>query len=1210
MKIKRRIRKLLSLIVLSVIILSFITTSLFLINSFSTNKTSTMFKNPNNQLKSQASYEIFYSKEWLEDNSFNPPASAWNNLSDGDTSDVNASLLGGEGRFEVLGEQHTFNESWDLTNPQNQTDWELDTQPKWAYYDPNIDPNNIYPDLKEKNSSGLCASHYWEEGADQIAVVNWNHTVNMNDYGVDSMLDYNITSASLTASFYAKVQATVSEDEGGSNEFTGAIDVLTDEFIDSGVNDSNGQPFQGQTGDFARFFVLISDTEYINHEEVAYFQSSTLGQDIPEIDEISNGMMITDSEEDLISYINNALQNNYINFTISVGIYIKCEDNFAQDADNWTLLSITGLNLTFTYKKIIDKGTTLSWQQTGDQINSSQYSIINATLGFEYKVDQDWLNATNSLNSELRIIINGSQYSETLELRNAPTSFQDAKTGGFDITNLINYDVNISLSIQLYLADEFDLEQKVTVSIDNVSLLIWYKEEKQEQTTDYSLFMNGNDRTFSRYYEVGINELVNVSFNYKNSTGGFIQNASVILQGYGAPQNLDEDAQKELYNITIDTALLEFGESYFSISASKFTYETIDIDITINVVKRNSSLENVELNQIPTTSISLDWNDELNITLSYNDTLENSFIANATVELIGTGISEVFSETGNQYNLTIILNNIAIGPNFLTISASKENYSIATQAITITVNEKDTQMEVRLNGTTTTSKTYNYLDIINFTAIYEDSDSNFISNATIQLRNGTSILDNFSELSSPDRYELLFATTGLVAGANTLSIYAKKDNYSISVKNIFIYVEEIGTKLKLFLNENEKEANEVERITVSQSINITIQYTDKSDNHLTNATVYISGAGFTQDNLTEYPLQERYTKILNGADFNQTINFLTVYAKIDNYTAQIISFVVEIIEGNSFCELLLDGVNKTDDPTLEITINTILNISVIYTNQSGLHIQNSNITLIGEGLSLDIPYNNSKGFNILLINTSEQLSIGVNLFTIVAEGTNYQTQTIDLRLILRRINIQINPIIHNETISTTPFHSFEISVVLNNTDFGGLLRNATVTFSWAFGVGFLNDTDDDGIFTTTLTGVPQGTYTIRISGDGGDNYDIESFNIIVSVIIPEETFLITYLTLIANYLTAQEETASFRRGLIISIVAGVSVGAGLTSYLLIYRLYLRYPPEIRRLRKFRKSLKRKNIPDVKVTSRKEGFRSTLNQLLGREFQTKVFKKFK
>jgi hypothetical protein len=78
----------------------------------------------------------------------------------------------------------------------------------------------------------------------------------------------------------------------------------------------------------------------------------------------------------------------------------------------------------------------------------------------------------------MRILVNNIKILETIKLidTNASSLFQEAGIGGFDITSMISKEENVSIDIQLYIADEFIYDQIITVSIDDVFLEISYIE--------------------------------------------------------------------------------------------------------------------------------------------------------------------------------------------------------------------------------------------------------------------------------------------------------------------------------------------------------------------------------------------------------------------------------------------------------------------------------------------------------------------------------------------------------------------------------------------------------------------------------------------------------------------------------------------------------------------------------------------------------------
>jgi hypothetical protein len=189
--------------------------------------------------------------------------------------------------------------------------------------------------------------------------------------------------------------------------------------------------------------------------------------------------MNTVSEQALIFYLSQVLSYNYKNFTIIVGMDIFCEDNCYSDDDTWDLLRINSLSLNFTYEKKIDEGTYLSWNQNADTLsdklsdlipsNDTEVIATKAMLNFQYTIDKNWSIYTSSINSEMNIYLNGNPYQ-------IPIKLIDINTTNFEQTEieLTRPTKSVNLSIQLLIKDDFNLDQSITISIDNVTLDISY----------------------------------------------------------------------------------------------------------------------------------------------------------------------------------------------------------------------------------------------------------------------------------------------------------------------------------------------------------------------------------------------------------------------------------------------------------------------------------------------------------------------------------------------------------------------------------------------------------------------------------------------------------------------------------------------------------------------------------------------------------------
>ena len=424
-------------VILAIIIVSIAFPS---INSFT-------LLNRETDVKVKTSGTIEHTNElWLENPTFEHPIEpTWFSNIIGDTSDVDTSTSLNQANMAILGEDFTFEV---IADPPD-GNWTAVNNPRFPRF----------PDSNFTDSAGLNVFHFWDEAESAGQTHNTPSVHWQRDFTMPvNMSDYIITSASVQATFNATVTV--------SPYSTGGIDC---------PGDPGDSPLQFSTGDYARFYVLISDPSNTYEYEVAYNQTVNLGQDSPAVPSYPDTLMVPVPQDVLIAYLTAIFKENNFNFTITLGIDIYCEDNESGvDRDRWDSLIIRSLNFTFAYRKKIDQFTSVSWNQVGESISGPNKLIMGGNLQFEYKIDQNW--TSSSPNSELRVLINNNLHTETIKLSTATDSFQKAKIGGYDVTPLILKDVNISLSIQVYLADEFGLENLITVSITNVTLLISYIE--------------------------------------------------------------------------------------------------------------------------------------------------------------------------------------------------------------------------------------------------------------------------------------------------------------------------------------------------------------------------------------------------------------------------------------------------------------------------------------------------------------------------------------------------------------------------------------------------------------------------------------------------------------------------------------------------------------------------------------------------------------
>ena len=312
------------------------------------------------------------------------------------------------------------------------------------------------------DDDGAWCSHWWWEGESggqpkNTPRMHWKTNVSMP---VD-MSDYIITSLS----FNAIINASVDPD----------IDTPNDVLARPGVNIN-----QFETYDYAQFYVEITtlDIDVLNTYRIAFNQTRLLGNENLLLYDIE-GYIGAYEEQAIIDALNNvlAVDPGHNNFTIVLGIYMYCEDNNSDtDRDHWDDMRFKFLNLTFSYEKKINQFTFGSWAQDLDEISGSNVRITDANLNFKYKIDKNW--TESSQNSKIKILINEREFDQYISLIDYDYSsdFQEARSGGYDIAEIVLPYENFTLSIQVYLAEDFGLDSNRTISIAEVYLYISYIE--------------------------------------------------------------------------------------------------------------------------------------------------------------------------------------------------------------------------------------------------------------------------------------------------------------------------------------------------------------------------------------------------------------------------------------------------------------------------------------------------------------------------------------------------------------------------------------------------------------------------------------------------------------------------------------------------------------------------------------------------------------
>lgn len=404
-------------------------------------------------------------------------------------------------------------------------------------------------------------------------------------------------------------------------------------------------------------------------------------------------------------------------------------------------------------------------------------------------------------------------------------------------------------------------------------------------------------------------------------------------------------------------------------------------------------------------------------------------------------------------------------------------------------------------------------------------------------------------------------------------------NITISIDDVIlnitytIYFPDKETDLQLFLNKENRTSDLNFALTVGEQLNITVRYLNKTGDHIPNATITLLG-NFTGTFNQSLALKQ-YTLILDTDISNIGVNFLTITAYAPDHELRKIYPIITVNTiSTDDLHVFLNKENKTDDKNIELIVGQELNITVKYTDAFGIHIPNATVTLFSEGLTKDLNESVILEQHTIIINTTERFRIGVNYLTLEAQDSIYEPQYVVIRVSIRKINIEIKTVSDSDTIEKLVGEEVLIRVFLNNTDFGGLIKNAIVTYVWEHGNGILHDPNVDGIYEATIENLPEGVFTFVISALVGDDYMVQNYEILVIVSTISEGGAPIFPILFT----------------IFSVIT-----AGLVTYLFVYQSYLKYPPIVRKVRKYRKTLRRKSTPSTKIVNRERAFRREYKQ---------------
>lgn len=359
----------------------------------------------------------------------------------------------------------------------------------------------------------------------------------------------------------------------------------------------------------------------------------------------------------------------------------------------------------------------------------------------------------------------------------------------------------------------------------------------------------------------------------------------------------------------------------------------------------------------------------------------------------------------------------------------------------------------------------------------------------------------------------------------------------------------------------------IDNVAEEGIFNFKVTFNDKKDNlAIENALIY-TNISYIMENFSEIsPGSYLYEYNLINAKVGN--NTFTIFANSSYYLNQQINLTIYIVK-STLLEL--------EAESLTVPIGKVVNFLVNFTDKNRIHIQSALVQLIGVDLSGNFSENRELNQYSIEIDTNE-LDIGLRIFTIYAHASDYQSKIATLKLNIRRINAEIKPFEIESRIRIKPGENAEIKIVLNDLDFNKPISDAKVKYESELGEGELQETKEAGVYKIVIENVPEGTYILNISAYAGDDYDIDIYEINLNAIRSKEDILLLQILAISI------------------IIAAIC----LTGYLIMYQKVLKFPKMIRKIRSFKNNLKNsKKLAKINVLDRESAFRGIFNIKLGK-----------
>lgn len=505
-----------------------------------------------------------------------------------------------------------------------------------------------------------------------------------------------------------------------------------------------------------------------------------------------------------------------------------------------------------------------------------------------------------------------------------------------------------------------------------------------------------------------------------------------------------------VYFIDLDTSSLALGDYYFSFNASRQFYEnqTLADLIHLKIVEQPLELE------VPHYALEGNANSFISCNVNVTGAITGSLIHPANISTDWFNPYNITDHNNGTYTLDFSTSNIPTS-GFLEsfdieIFANKTNYGNTNEFITLLVHPLSTVAYVN-----TSLISINSNEIVNLKVNYTIEGSNdLIMNSNCMVNwQGSSLISPVS-----DGFNIKLFTIGLPVDYYTALIKLEKVGYEDAFVSVTIIIIEQDIDLTVTINSESIYENFLIDSFFQQTINISSRaYALIDEEFLSGGVITLLSNNF-QRNLTETPSTFFSTSlILDGANFDSGVNTIFLRFEQLNYTTKIFTFQLFIRAQNVNLSARINNQVVRENYLLEQSFNEEFQISCrAFADIEGVFLSGGNITFINEEYEFELSETTDYWFNLTIFISTLSFTLGPNYAYLRFQQNNYTTTIFAFQIVVNQIEIDVETLNFEGIVSGAQGETILIRLNLTETGSSTYIENATVFYSWTFGVGYFN----------------------------------------------------------------------------------------------------------------------------------------------------------